>query len=189
MSKRINRDDLEKFHELDVHVPSRTITLFGEISARSAKRFIKNFHSLEQTDGGIHILLNTDGGDQSHGMAIHDVIRLSERHITITVTGSAYSMGSIILQAADRRVVTKYSSVMFHRGEITVNASGDEARNQAEFDLNYSDALDEIIYRRLEKSSAWAGGISREAFKELNRKSTYLRGNEVVEWGLADECV
>lgn len=189
MSKYVNRDDLEKFHELDVHVPSRTILLFGEINAESAEKFIKNFHALQSTTTPITILLNSDGGDQDHGMAIHDTIASSSAHVTIRVTGNAASMGAVILQAADHRVVTPYSTVMFHIGETSTSAPSKEAKNSAEYDLRYSTALDDIIYDRVNNSPTWKGGLSRAVFNKLNDESTYLRGLEVVEWGLADEVV
>ena len=187
---RISRDDLDKFHELDVHVPSRTLLLFGEINAESTSKFVKNFHALEQSDAPITILLNTDGGDQDQGMVIHDIIMASAAPVTIMVTGCAYSMGSVILQAADKRVVTKYSSVMFHRGYITQAGSPrKEAKSQWDFDEKYADALDDILYAKVNLSSAWNGTLSRALFNEMNDRATYLRGIEVVEWGLADECV
>lgn len=190
MSKPINRDDLEKFHELDVHVPSRTIILFGEINAESAAKFVRNFHALESaSDREITILLNTDGGDQDHGMAIHDTIAASPCAVCIKVVGTAASMGAVILQAAIRRIVTPHSTVMFHVGETTTSSPSKEAKNSGEYDLRYSVALDDIIYHRVNNSPTWNGGLSRAVFNKLNDESTYLRGLEVVEWGLADEVV
>jgi ATP-dependent protease ClpP protease subunit len=99
-------------------------------------------------------------------------------------------MGSVILQAADHRIVTAYSSVMFHRGSITQGGTPRKEMKEAwQFDEKYSDALDDIIYDRVNKSSAWNGTLSREQFDVLNERSTYLRGIEAVEWGLADEVV
>ena len=190
MSKPVNRDDLEKFHELDVHVPSRTILLFGEINAESAEKFIKSFHALQSASTApITVILNSDGGDQDHGMAIHDTLASSSAHVTIKVTGNASSMGAVILQAADHRVVTPYSTVMFHLGETSTSSPSREAKNSAEYDLRYSAALDDIIYDRVNNSPTWKGGLSRAVFNKLNDESTYLRGLEVVEWGLADEVL
>lgn len=191
MSRSINRDDLEKFHELDVYAKSKTILLFGEINGESAEKFIKNFHVLEQTsEARITVLLNTDGGDQDHGMAIYDTISNAGVMVTIRVVGCAYSMGSVILQAADHREITKFSSVMFHRGHITQAGSPrKEAKSQWEFDEKYSDVLDDIIYNRVKGSAAWSGTLSRKQFNDMNERATYLRGLEAVEWGLADEVV
>ena len=190
MSKPVNRDDLEKFHELDVHVPSRTILLFGEINAESAEKFIKSFHALQSASTApITVILNSDGGDQDHGMAIHDTIASSPCPVTIKVVGNAASMGAVILQAADHRIVTLYSTVMFHVGETTNSSPAREAKNSAEYDLKYAEALDDILYHKVNNSSAWGGKLSRAVFNKLNESSMYLRGREAVEWGLADEVV
>lgn len=190
MSKPVNRDDLEKFHELDVHVPSRTIMLFGDINAESAAKFIRSFTALEHAStGNILVLLNSDGGDQDHGMAIYDTIKSSDCVVCVKVVGTAASMGAVILQAADLRVVSPYSTVMFHVGETTTSSPAKEAKNSSEYDLRYSTALDDIIYDRVNNSPTWNGGLSRAVFNKLNEESTYLRGLEVVEWGLADEVV
>ena len=59
MSKRLNRDDIDKFHDYSLHVPSRTIYMGSEngeqwengaesgVDAIMAERFIKNILILE----------------------------------------------------------------------------------------------------------------------------------------------
>jgi ATP-dependent Clp endopeptidase proteolytic subunit ClpP len=80
--------------------------------------FIKGMHLLEsrKSDDEIRILMNNPGGDWYHGMAIYDAIRNSKCHCTIKVYGHAMSMGSIILQAADHRIMMPNSRFMIHYG-------------------------------------------------------------------------
>lgn len=195
MTRRINRDDLEKLHDLNIHIPSKTITLFGDINQENAENFIKNFHILEldTSDKPITILLNTDGGDMEHGMAIYDTIIKSDTEVHINVIGNAYSMGCIILQAGDWRRITKHSTVMFHKGSIThENVPYKEIRSTLDFDDRYSQLIDDIVYEKVAESSTWSGGhmiLSKEQFDSMNEKATYLRGIEAVEWGLVDEVV
>lgn len=127
MSRRFSRDDLEKFHDYEIFVPTRTLYL-GSISvdldgnesgtdALMAEKFIKNMHYLEQLSGDpITIIMNNLGGFWSHGMAIYDTIKRSRCHVTIEVRGAAMSMGSIILQAADERVMLPSATLMVHDG-------------------------------------------------------------------------
>src|SRR5207248_2407852 len=67
----------------------------------------------------ITLYINSAGGNVTDGLAIHDSIRhIIARGIdvTIIVQGMAYSMGSIVLQAASdgRRLAFPHSWIMIH---------------------------------------------------------------------------
>jgi ATP-dependent Clp endopeptidase proteolytic subunit ClpP len=83
-----------------------------------AEFFIKGMHLLESRGGDkeITIIMNNPGGDWYHGMAIYDCIKNSSCHCTIRVFGHAMSMGSIILQSADSRIMMPSSRFMIHYG-------------------------------------------------------------------------
>src|SRR5271166_6582243 len=114
---RIVKDDVDRFHDYSIHIPSRTIFMGTEnlsetdfeesgVDTSMAERQIKNLHLLDSiSKDEITILMNNIGGDVIHGMAIYDAIRSCQSHITIKVLGHAMSMGSIILQAADERLM------------------------------------------------------------------------------------
>jgi ATP-dependent Clp endopeptidase proteolytic subunit ClpP len=80
--------------------------------------FLKGMHLLEtrSPEKEITIVMNNPGGDWYHGMAIYDAIKNSNCHCTIKVYGHAMSMGSIILQAADHRIMMPNSRFMIHYG-------------------------------------------------------------------------
>jgi ATP-dependent protease ClpP protease subunit len=127
---KFKTDDIDKFIDYDIYLPTRTIYMGSVSSDESgseigvnhllAERCIKTLHILDTQapsgDKPITIIMNNMGGDVSHGMAIYDAIKDCKNHVTIKVYGSAMSMGSIILQAADRRVMSKNSRVMIHYG-------------------------------------------------------------------------
>jgi ATP-dependent Clp endopeptidase proteolytic subunit ClpP len=82
-----------------------------------AERFIKGLHALElKNNKPILIMMNNPGGDWFHGMAIYDAIKTCKCHCTIRVYGHAMSMGAVILQAADDRVMMPNSRMMVHYG-------------------------------------------------------------------------
>jgi ATP-dependent protease ClpP protease subunit len=68
-------------------------------------------------DKPITILMNNPGGDVYHGMAIFDAIQNCKNHVTVKAYGYVMSMGSIIIQAADYRTMSKNSKMMIHYGE------------------------------------------------------------------------
>lgn len=119
--------DLDKWFDLNVDLDFRTIYM-GSVSYDRddaetgvdhvmAEYLIKGMHTLEsKSNKPITILMNNPGGDWYHGMAIYDAIKCSPCECTIRVYGHAMSMGSIILQAADHRVMMPSSRFMIHYG-------------------------------------------------------------------------
>lgn len=88
------------------------------VDNQMAEYFIKGMYLLEKhsAEKEINIIMNNPGGDWIHGMAIFDAIHNSTCYCTIKVYGHAMSMGSIILQAADHRIMMPNSRFMIHYG-------------------------------------------------------------------------
>jgi len=129
----VNSRELEKWFELNVDIDTRTIYLGsagydldgGEtgVDHMMAEYLIKGMHTLESKNKKpILIMMNNSGGDWYHGMAIYDAIHCSPCVCTIKVYGYAMSMGSIILQAADERIMMPNSRFMIHYGTDGVSA-------------------------------------------------------------------
>lgn len=195
MSKRVNRDDIDKFHDYGIYVPKRTIYLGsvnvdsdgGEagVDASMAERVIKNLTILDTVkEEAITIIMNNPGGDVNHGLAIYDAIKACRSHVTVKVYGYAMSMGSVILQAADNRVMAPNSSQMIHYGEMgvekhqkTVYKIADEAKR--------IDRWMEQMY--LEKIQAKHPKFTLQRLKQMLNFDTFLTAEQSVELGLADE--
>lgn len=121
-SKKVSKDTIDKLFDYDFHLETRTIYLGDSeeegVSPMMAERAIKALHLLsEHKDEPIKIILNTQGGCYFSGMAVYDAVKACPCHIIIEVIGSAQSMGSIILQAADERVIHPNAIIMIHDGE------------------------------------------------------------------------
>ena len=82
----------------------REVYLVGDIDKDTARTAIERMRELaNDSSRPITLYLNTAGGNVTDGLAIHDVVRqIISRgiEVTIIVQGMAYSMGSIVLQAA-----------------------------------------------------------------------------------------
>ena len=117
MSGPQRRDDADRFHDYGIHIPTRTIVISNAIDEVEAERVLKNIHILESINKEpITIIINTPGGYVFQGMAIYGAIAACESYVTAIVRGQASSMGSLILQAADHRVVDPYAIIMIHHG-------------------------------------------------------------------------
>jgi len=87
------------------------------IDYRSAAVFLKNITLLDSlTEKPITVHMFTIGGMWESGMAMYDAIRSCKSYVTVYVHGQASSMSSIVLQAADFRVMMPNSHYMCHFG-------------------------------------------------------------------------
>lgn len=195
---RPSKDHVELLHDYGIHIPTRTLVLEGAVdddgeetgvTYTMAMKFLKNMHLLEAgSKDPITVIMNTGGGDVGQGMAIYDRIAESECYITIIVYGYAQSMGSIILQAADARVLAPSAQIMFHLGEGEP-ATGNpyEILSAAQWDVAVSERVDEILYDRIKaKHDADNKAFTKNKYKDLNFKGKYMSATEAVELGLAD---
>jgi ATP-dependent protease ClpP protease subunit len=135
---KFKKDDVDQFMDNHIYLPTRTIYM-GSIGGsdegesgtdyRMAETVIKALHILDNQDSAslkgekpINIIMNNIGGDVYHGMAIYDAISNCKNHVTIRIHGYGMSMGSIILQSADTRIMTKHSRIMIHYGSFGMEA-------------------------------------------------------------------
>lgn len=126
MSKH-TKDAIDRFFEYDIYVEARTL-YFGSVhtdidasesgvDAALANRIIKGIIFLQnQSKEKITIIMNTYGGSWYHGLAIYDAILASPCPVRIEVMGSAMSMGAVILQAANERILHPNCRIMIHDG-------------------------------------------------------------------------
>lgn len=197
---RINKESIDRFYDYDIHVESRTIYMgsvdndpeHGESGTDSnmAERVIKGLHILDSAapagDRPITILMNNPGGDVYHGIAIYDAVKACKNHITIIVHGHAMSMGSIILQAADHRVMQPNSRMMVHYGTWGHEDHTRNFQKWAEESQRFMDWMESVY---LEKIKQKKPNFTKKQLKELCDFDTILTPEEALELGLADEIL
>ncbi len=59
-------------------VENRNIYIFGEITGEVAYAFMVAFKKLDETEGTITIVLNSEGGSVEDGFAIYDTIKMAK---------------------------------------------------------------------------------------------------------------
>jgi ATP-dependent protease ClpP protease subunit len=98
----------------------RDVYLVGDIEKDPARAVIERLRELANDNSRpITLYINSAGGNVTDGLAIHDSIRQIVNRgieVTIIVQGMAYSMGSVVLQAASpgRRLAQPHSWIMIH---------------------------------------------------------------------------
>lgn len=197
MSKRLNRDDVDKWHDNGIYVPTRHIYIGSEHAGDDldeggcdylmAERAVKNLHILESINKEpITVLMNNIGGDEYHGFAIYDAIKLCESHITVKVFGHAMSMGSIILQAADERLMAPTSRQMIHYGTWGIVDHAKTTQKWAK-EGEKIDKWMELMY--LEKIKEKLPHFTIARLQRMLDHDTFLTAKESVELGLADKVL
>jgi ATP-dependent Clp protease protease subunit len=167
----------------------RDVYLIGDIDKDSARAVIERLRELA-TDSRrpISLYINSAGGNVTDGLALHDAIRhlvLMGLEITIVVQGMAYSMGSIVLQAASpgRRLAFPHSWIMIHE---PAKWAGWQSTTAAAQHLDRLKQMQNQIYRILADRS---GKPLRQIIRDTKRTDLYLDARGAKEYGLIDEIL
>jgi ATP-dependent Clp protease, protease subunit len=191
MSRNISEHS-EQFHDHGLYLPTRTIYIDGdedadfEVTLKSARRDIKNLHVLDNLGTGvITVVMNCIGGDTLAAMSIYDTILGCKNHVVI-VAHQAQSMGSIILQAGDERILMPNATVMIHNGEVGRSGSPKTVENWQKYD-KIMDARHEKIY--LDKIKQKKPRFTKEQLQKLLEHDTIFTAQEAVAMGLADKVM
>lgn len=196
---RKKSEDIEMFHGADIYVPTRRMYIGSQSSADAyvehgsesgvdhnmAERAIKNLHVLDSiSNEEITIIMNNVGGDVVNGMAIYDAIKQCKSPITIEASGNVCSMGSLIFQAANKRVMSKHAVMMLHHGEESKSGHVKIVRNWVDFGKKYDKILNGIY---LEKIREKKPDFNMKKLDKLLNFDTILLAEEAIELGLADD--
>jgi ATP-dependent Clp protease protease subunit len=167
----------------------RDVYLIGDIEKDTARACIERLRELAGENGKpITLFINSAGGNVTDGLAIHDVVRhLISRgiEITIIVQGMAYSMGSIVLQAASdgKRLAFPHSWIMIHE---PAKWAGWQSTSAAAQHLERLKQMQDQIYRIL---SVRSGKPLRQIIRDTKRTDFYLDAQGALEYGLIDGVV
>jgi len=167
----------------------RDVYLIGDIEKDNARITIERLRELA-TDSNrpITLYINSAGGNVTDGLAIHDVIRhIITRgvEVTVVVQGMAYSMGSIVLQAAStgRRFAFPHSWIMIHE---PAKWAGWQSTTAAAQHLERLKQMQDQIYRIL---SARSGKPLRQIIRDTKRTDFYLDARRALDYGLIDQIM
>jgi len=196
MARKITHDDIDKFFEYGVHVPTRTIYV-GSVSDTSdgesgtdfqmAAFLTKGLWILDKAaptgDQPITVVMNNFGGDEFHMFAMIDAVKRCHNHVTIIGTGAVMSAGSLIFQAADERVMSPNAYMMIHYGTWGTHDHPKIARAWTKA----GEKMDKkIAHMYLERIREKHPEYTYEQMDKLLDFDTILTAQEAVALGLAD---
>ena len=167
----------------------RDVYLIGDIEKDVARNVIERLRELaNENTRPITLYINSAGGNVTDGLAIHDSIRqLIARglEVTVVVQGMAYSMGSVVLQAASdgRRLALPHSWIMIHE---PAKWAGWQSTSAAAQHLDRLKQMQAQIYQILAKRS---GKPLQKIIRDTKRTDFYLDAKSALEYGLIDGIV
>jgi ATP-dependent Clp protease, protease subunit len=167
----------------------RDVYLIGDIEKDTARSVIERLRELaNDSPKPITLYVNSAGGNVTDGLAIHDAIRHLVSlgvSVTVVVQGMAYSMGSIVLQAASpgRRLAFPHSWIMIHE---PAKWAGWQSTTAAAQHLDRLKQMQSQIYRILSERS---GKPLRTIIRDTKRTDFYLDAGRAKEYGLIDDIL
>jgi ATP-dependent Clp protease protease subunit len=167
----------------------RDVYLIGDIEKDTARLCIEKLRELSHDNTRpISLYINSAGGNVTDGLAIHDVVRhIVSRgiEVSIIVQGMAYSMGSIVLQAASdgRRLTYPHSWIMIHE---PAKWAGWQSTTAAAQHLERLKQMQDQIYKIL---SSRSGKPLRQIIRDTKRTDFYLDAQSALDYGLVDDVV
>jgi ATP-dependent Clp protease, protease subunit len=167
----------------------RDVYLVGDIDKDTARVTIQRMREFaSKGTGGITLYLNTAGGNVTDGLAIHDAVRhlvSTGTEVSIVVQGMAYSMGSIVLQAASpgRRFAYPHSWMMIHE---PAKWAGWQSTSAAAQHLDRLKQMQSQIYHILATRS---GKPLAKIIRDTKRTDFYLDAIKAKAYGLIDDIL
>ena len=200
----VNIDTISDINTYGVDVANREIYLHSYIANseedpgvdyKMSSIFYKNIRMLDTiSHDPIIIHMNSVGGSWNDGMTIFDAITICQSYVTIVAYGQAESMSSVILQAADKRVMTPSSYFMCHFGSSLYAGNYLDVQKSAAFEKKGASLMLDIYAK-----ACMDGKYFKEHYVELSYDKVrsflkrklkdgdwYLDANEAVYYGFAD---
>lgn len=190
----MSRDHVDNFFEKHVDLGTRTIYYgYGDEAEEGIDHVLtaavlKGLHlmSRNRADEPILFLINCEGGDVQHGLAVYDRIEAMKCRVTAEVWGSCYSMAAWVLQAADVRRMSKSSSLMIHDGDGSLNGKKKDMIQWQKFDQERDKLCEEILLRRMRQKDP---SITLRKLQKMLATDTILWPHQALELGLIDEVI
>jgi ATP-dependent protease ClpP protease subunit len=204
MSNNSKEQEIELYniHNYNINLKNREIYLHscldsseeGGVDFRSAIMFEKNVRYLNSVSiEPIIVHMHLPGGVWGDCMGIYDTIKCSKSKIIIVAYGSVESASSVILQAADLRILLPNTNVLIHYGSISVDNEHKAALSWVQWSDKESDKMvdiftDKFVESSLAKQKNWKKLIAKKhIISQLANKCDWiLNAQEAVNYNFAD---
>ena len=126
----------------------------------------------------ITLFINSRGGDIETALGVYDLLRCCGRRVVGIVAGTAQSGASLILQAAQERVMTLNSTLMLHKTHVQTEGTIENAQEG----LNSFRRSEEKFYEIYAERS----GLDIHKIAAMAEKAKHFTAEEALKAGLID---
>ena len=177
-----NENEAKRLASDHHHRTYRLTATVGDATVKAAIEKLTIWHRIDP-ECPITFIINSPGGDIIAGFHLFDTLRwLSDEGHSITTIGlgMAASMGGVILQAGDLRIMGPRSSLLIHEAQFVAGGSMGDIEDTVEFVKSLQNRILDIFAAR----STLTKTQIRSRWK---RKDWWLTANESLKFGFVDE--
>jgi ATP-dependent protease ClpP protease subunit len=155
------------------------LIMYGDVSPWdiSAEMLQAEMSNLDSSVTELDVRIFSGGGDVFEGIAIYNILKRSDRKITMYVDGLAASIASIIILAADEIVIGEGSQIMIHSPYCFCMGNSSELQGVI-------DRL-EMTEREMVKIYQKVTGLSETEIIGMMANETWFNDDQAVEFGFA----
>jgi len=203
MTNANNNNTLSTIHDYNIDIDNRELYLHSYISDendesgvdyRSAIVFEKNLRYLNTLSlDPILVHMHLPGGDWQDCLGIYDAIKASKSKVIIVASAKVESSSSVLLQAADLRILTPNTNFLIHYGSISVDNEHKAALSMVQWSEKESEKMIEIFTEKcinssISKEKNWKRMIVRKHIVSqlATKRDWILTSEEAVRYGFAD---
>ncbi|HEX7166332.1 MAG TPA: Clp protease ClpP [Acidimicrobiales bacterium] len=179
--RRRERDALADASEAHVY------TFYAGVEAESVAACLSELGQWSRREPGapVTVIFNSPGGSVLDGLALFDYLRRLRQtghQVTTVALGRAASMGAVLLQSGDRRVIGANAFLLVHEVSNTSVGKVSEMEDGVEFTRRLQKRLQAILAERSTLSEL-------QIARRWTRKEWWLDADEAVALGFADEIL
>lgn len=202
LNSKENDIDLSLIHNLNIDIKNRELYLHSYfdgqeesgVDYRSAITFEKNLRYLNLLSlEPIIVHMHLPGGDWQDCLGIYDAIKISKSKVAIIAYSKVESSSSVLLQAADLRILTPNTNFLIHYGSLSIDNEHKAALSMVQWSEKESEKMIEIftekcISSRIAKEKNWKRMIVRKHIvtQLATKRDWILTAEEAVYYGFAD---
>lgn len=138
------------------------------------------YQALEMRPDKLTLRINTGGGSVTEGFAMLGILQSSQLPTEVRVDGLAASMGSVIMAASKRVIMSKNAYIMIHRPFSFLMGDKDLLALETKLLQSMEDKMLDVYAVRMK-------GHSREEIAQMLADETWFTAEEALAVGLVDE--
>lgn len=198
-----HHNPLDDIHQYNIDVSNREVYLHSYLDGdseetgveyRTAVVFQKNIRYLNLLSlEPIIVHMHLPGGDWQDCLGIYDTIKSSKSRIGIIASAKVESSSSVLLQAADLRILTPNTNFLIHYGSLSIDNEHKAALSMVEWSEKESEKMIDIFTEkcmnsRICKEKNWKKMMARKHIVSqlASKRDWILTAEESVNYGFAD---